>query len=457
MKSLALWTGPIFAVAIGWWAAQAELGNAAAWTAGVTFLTAFWWMTEPIPIPATSLIPIAVLPLVSVLTPQEVGAAYGNEMILLLTGGFMLSKAMEKSGTHRRIALGMVRAFGGESGRRLVLGFLVASASLSMWISNSATTLMLLPIVLAVVEKVTDQKLTMALLLSIAYGASIGGIGTPVGTPPNLIFMQAYKIETGSEISFIQWMSWSMPMLVVMLPLSWLWLARNVQATDKIVMPEVGPWRPEEARTLTVFGITALLWITRIEPLGGWSGLLGLPQASDADVAFLAVVAMFIIPNGKGAKLLDWPTVATIPWGVLLLFCGGVVIADAFLKSGLSRAIGESMAGLQGLPLPLLIGFVCLSTTFVSELTNNTALANLMMPVMAATAVACDVEFVALMFPATIAASYAFMLPAGTAPNAIVFGTDRMTVRQMAWEGLVLNLIGVVVVTTMSIWLFAWK
>jgi sodium-dependent dicarboxylate transporter 2/3/5 len=442
---------------MGWWVMHTGLGSAAAWTAGVTFLTAFWWMTEPIPIPATSLIPIAVLPLVSVLTPTEVGSAYGNEMILLLTGGFMLSKAMERSGTHRRIALGMVRAFGGESGRRLVLGFLVAAASLSMWISNSATTLMLLPIVLAVVEKVTDPKLTVALLLSIAFGASIGGIGTPVGTPPNLIFMQAYKIETGQEISFIQWMSWALPMLLVMLPLSWLWLSRNVKATERIEMPEVGPWRPEEVRTLSIFAATAILWITRIEPFGGWSGLFNLPQANDASVAFLAVVAMFIIPNGRGEKLLDWPTVAKIPWGVLLLFCGGVVIADAFLKSGLSKAIGHSMASLEGLPLPVLIGFVCLSTTFVSELTNNTALANLMMPVMAATAAACGVEMIALMFPATIAASYAFMLPAGTAPNAIVFGTDQMTVRQMAWEGFVLNLIGVVVVTVMSVWLFAWK
>lgn len=457
MKQIALWLGPPLGAIVGLWVAQAGLGSAAAWTAGVTFLTAFWWMTEPIPIPVTSLIPIAVLPLVSVLTSTEVGAAYGNEMILLLTGGFMLSKAMERSGTHRRIALGMVRAFGGESGRRLVLGFLVASASLSMWISNSATTLMLLPIVLAVVEKVTDQKLAVALLLAIAYGASIGGIGTPVGTPPNLIFMQAYKIETGKEISFIQWMTWSIPILLIMLPLSWLWLARNVKATERIEMPTVGPWRPEEVRTLTIFATTAFLWITRVEPFGGWSGLFNLPQANDASVAFLAVVAMFIIPNGKGEKLLDWPTVAKIPWGVLLLFCGGMVMADAFLKSGLSKAVGDSLAGLEGLPLPLLICLVCVLTTFVSELTNNTALANLMMPVMAAMAVACDVESIALMFPATIAASYAFMMPAGTAPNAIVFGTDRMTVRQMAWEGFGLNLIGVVVVTVMSVWLFAWK
>jgi sodium-dependent dicarboxylate transporter 2/3/5 len=182
---------------------------------------------------------------------------------------------------------------------------------------------------------------------------------------------------------------------------------------------------------------------------------LNLPNANDASVAFLAVIAMFLIPNGRGERLLDWPTTSRIPWGVLLLFSGGVVIADAFTKSGLSNAIGESLANLQGLPVPLLIGLVCLMTTFASELTNNTALANLLMPIMAPMALACDVEPKVLMVPTTIAASYAFMLPAGTAPNAIVFGTDRISVRQMAYEGFVLNLIGVVVVTVISTWLFA--
>jgi sodium-dependent dicarboxylate transporter 2/3/5 len=456
MKRVALWLGPILAIAIGLWTYQSGLGNAAAWTAGITFLTALWWIMEPIPIAATSLIPIAMLPLVGALTSQQVAGAYGHEMILLLTGGFMLSKAMERSGTHRRIALGMVQFLGGESGRRLVLGFLCASVALSMWISNSATTLMLLPIVLAVVEKVSDRKLTIALLLAIAYGASIGGIGTPVGTPPNLIFMQNYEETTGKEISFLTWMSWSLPILVVMLPLTWLWLARNVGATEKITMPEVGPWRAEEVRTLAVFATTALLWITRVEPWSGWSGWLNLPNANEASIAFLGVIAMFLIPNGKGGKLLDWPTTVQIPWGVLLLFSGGVVIAEAFAQSGLSDAIGRSLTGLHHLPVPVLIFVVCLFTTFASELTNNTALANLLMPVMAALAEPCGVEHKVLMFPAAIAASYAFMMPAGTAPNAIVFGTDRITVREMAFEGFMLNLIGVVVVTVASCVLF-WR
>lgn len=454
MKKIALWLGPLLGALVGWWVVQLGLGSAAAWTAGITVLTAMWWVCEPIPIAAASLIPLAVFPTAGVLTSKEVGAAYGNEMILLLAGGFMLSKAMERSGTHRRIALNMVRVLGGESGRRLVLGFLVASASLSMWISNSATALMLLPIVLAVVEKVTDKKLTVALLLAIAYGASIGGVGTPVGTPPNLIFMENYEKATGHEVSFVQWMSWTVPMLVVMLPLTWLWLARGVRATERIVLPEVGRWRVEEIRTMIVFGITAALWITRLEPWGGWSGLLDLPGASEASVALLAVVVLFLIPNGNGGKLLDWPTASQIPWGVLLLFSSGVVIAEAFMKTGLSKAIGDSLVGVDTLPTPLLIALVSFATSFASEVTSNTALATLMMPIMAAMSDAFHLDHRVLMVPTAIAASYAFMLPAGTPPNVIIFGTEKITVREMAYEGFVLNLIGVVVITAVSTWLF---
>ncbi len=454
MKSFSLWVGPILAALLGWWVVGQGLGGAAAWTAGVTFLTALWWVFEPIPIPATSLIPLAMLPLVGVLTAEEVGAAYGNEMILLLMGGFMLSKAMERSGTHRRIALGMVRILGGESGRRLVLGFLVASATLSMWISNSATALMLLPIVLAVVEKVSDTRLTLALLLAIAYGASIGGIGTPIGTPPNLIFMQNYETFARKELSFLEWMSWSLPIVAVMLPLAWLWLARGIRLGEKIELPEVGAWRAEERRTLAVFAMTALLWITRIEPWGGWQGLFNLPGANEASVALLAVVSMFLIPNGKGERLLDWHTAVRIPWGVLLLFSSGIVIADAFIKSGLSETIGQGLANLTTLPTLVMIGLLCLVVTFLTEVTSNTAIAVLMMPILAATAEAADMDYRLLMVPAAITASFAFMLPVATAPNAVAFSSDRITVKQMAREGFVLNLIGITVVSLYCTWLF---
>lgn len=447
MKRLVLLLGPLVGLAVGVGGLFHGMSRPEAWTAGITTLTALWWVFEPIPIPATSLIPLALFPLLGILTAREVGAAYGDKMILLLTAGFMLSSAMERSGTHRRIALGMVNLLGGTSGRRLVLGFMVATASLSMWISNSATALMMLPIVLAVMEKVSDDRLSLALLLAIAYGASIGGIGTPVGTPPNLIFMQKYIAATGNEVSFLQWMTWTLPVVFIMLPVAWLWLTRRVKATERIVLPDVGTWRSEEVRTLIVFSLTALLWITRTEPWGGWSNLLQLPEASDASVALLAVVALFLIPNGKGEKLLDWPTAVSIPWGVLILFSSGIVIAEAFTKSGLSQDIGSQLTMLSNLPAPLMIGLLCLVVTFLTEVTSNTAITNLLMPILAATATATQLDPKLLMVPAALTASFAFMLPVATAPNAIVFGSERVTVREMVREGITLNLLGVLFVT----------
>jgi len=447
MKRLFLYLGPILSVSLGVGLFYSGSTAPIAWTAGVTALTAMWWVFEPIPLPATSLIPIGVLPLVGVLDHREVGAAYGNKLILLLLGGFMLSSAMAKSGAHRRIALNMVSLFGGSGGRGLVFGFMAAAAVLSMWISNMATTLMLLPIAMAVLEKVTDHRMRTALLLGIAYSASVGGVGTPVGTPPNLIFLENYHLITGTEPTFLQWMSWTLPVVFVMVPLVGLWLTRKLQPQATIEMPEVGKWRPEEVRTLIVFAITALLWITRKEPFDGWSNLVDLPSASDASVALVAVVAMFLIPNGKGGRLLDWETAGRIPWGILLLFGAGMVIAEAFKSSGLSESLGSALTGLGQLPTLFMMAALCLAITFLTEVTSNTATTTLLMPILGAAAVSSGIEPKIIMVPATISASFAFMLPAATGPNAVIFGSEQLTVREMAREGVVLNLIGVVVVT----------
>ena len=251
-------------------------GDNVAWTAGVVVLCASWWIFEPIPIPVTSLIPLAVFPLVGVLDADQIGQAYGHPLVLLMMGGFMLSMAMERSGAHRRIALTMVHAFGGRSGgRQLVFGFMAASAFLSMWISNAATVLMLLPIVTAVLEKSTSSHLRTCLLLGVAYAASVGGIGTPIGTPPNLIFMTIYVENAGGvEPSFATWMSWALPIMLIMLPLIGLWLTRGLIPEGGLQMPDVGKWRYEEVATLVVFVVTAALWITRKGPYGGWSAWL---------------------------------------------------------------------------------------------------------------------------------------------------------------------------------------
>lgn len=448
MRNTALWLGPSLAIAAALGFSAAGHGQDMAIVGFVAVLCVIWWVFEPIPIPVTSLLPLAILPLTGVLTPAEVGQAYGSPLILLLLGGFLLSKAMEHSGAHRRIALGMVNLFGASSGRRLVMGFMAAAAVLSMWISNTATTLMLLPVALAVLDA-TDQRdrLAVPLLLGIAYAASVGGIGTPIGTPPNLIFMQVYENTTGQAISFTRWMSWALPVVVVMVPCMALMLTRNLGGSLSVQLPEIGAWRTEERRVMIVFGLTALAWITRGEPFGGWKTWLHLPQANDASVALLAVVVMFLTPNGRGQRLLTWERAVTIPWGVLLLFSGGICLAKGFVNSGLSALLGAWLSGMTLIPLYALVLLVCLVVTFMTETTSNTASTTLLMPVLAAAALAAGIAPELIMVPAAMSASCAFMLPVATAPNSVVFGSGLVTTARMAREGVALNFLGAAVIS----------
>ncbi len=453
LRRMAFLAGPLVALIMVVYLRGRGLSPDIAMTASVTLWCVVWWVFEPVPIPVTSLLPLALLPLFGVLTPAQVGAAYGSPLILLLLGGFILSRAMEHSGAHRRIALNMVRLFGAQSDRRLVFGFMAAAAVLSMWISNTATTLMLLPVALAVLEKANSNRLAIPLLLGIAYAASVGGIGTPIGTPPNLVFMQVYEETTGNAVTFTQWMAWGVPVVLCMLPLMALWLTRGLAGGSGVEVPEVGPWRPEEKRVMWVFALTALAWVTRATPFGGWSAWLGLPGANDASVALLAVVVMFSVPNGRGGRLLDWETAVTIPWGVLLLFSGGICLAKAFVTSGLSPLMGEWLTTLSDLPLWLLIGVICLVVTFLTETTSNTASTTLLMPILAAAALSAGIAPELLMVPAAMTASCAFMLPVATAPNSVVYGSGRIPIQRMAREGVVLNLVGVLIVSQCCYWL----
>jgi|TARA_B110000483_G_scaffold42645_1_gene53095 sodium-dependent dicarboxylate transporter 2/3/5 len=446
---IGLTLGPLLA-AVAFFTLQSFAWEASAcWTAAVAVICAVWWIFEPIPIPATSLIPLATLPIIGVLTPAQVGESYGSPLVLLLMGGFILSTAMEKSGAHRRVALGMVNLFGGNSSRRLVFGFMAAAAVLSMWISNTATTLMLLPVALAVIERSDDDNLAIPLLLGIAYAASVGGIGTPIGTPPNLIFREIYQQNTGIEIGFLTWMSWGVPVVLIFVPIIALWLTRRLNHQGHVDMPKVGAWQTEERRVFIVFTLTALAWVTRSQPFGGWKTWLEVPGANDASVALLAVVAMFLIPNGKGSRLLDWETASRIPWGMLILFGGGIAIAKAFVISGMSAALGNALAGIAGWPILAMIAVICLCITFLTEMTSNTATTTLMMPILAAAAIAAGIAPEVLMVPAAMSASCAFMLPVATAPNTIVFSTGRFTTSLMAREGAALNFVGVVVISVM--------
>lgn len=458
MNNAALWAGPLLAALAAFLCLSVGYDEAKAIVAFVAVLCVVWWVFEPVPIPVTSLTPLAILPLMGVLTPAEVGQAYGSPLILLLLGGFLLSKAMEHSGAHRRIALGMVRLFGASSGRRLVMGFMAAAAVLSMWISNTATTLMLLPVALAVLDATDDkERLAAPLLLGIAYAASVGGIGTPIGTPPNLIFMQVYEETTGSTVSFSQWMSWAVPVVIILVPLMALSLTRNVTGALSVEVPRVGPWQPNEKRVMFVFALTALAWVTRSEPFGGWRTWLDLPTANDASVALLSVVVMFLVPSGRGdgERLLTWERASTIPWGVLLLFSGGICLAKGFVSSGLSDLLGQWLAGFTQMPVLALLLLVCLVVTFMTETTSNTASTTLLMPVLAAAALAAGIEPAVIMVPAAMSASCAFMLPVATAPNSVVFGSGLLTTARMAREGFALNLAGACVISVMCFLLVA--
>ena len=421
-------------------------------TAAITLLTVIWWITEALPIPATSLVPFVLLPLFGVADHKLVASSLGSHVILLLMGAFMLSKALEKSGAHERLALYMLRLVGVQSGRRLVLGFMLAAGLLSMWISNTATTLMMLPIALAILSRVDNQRLTVALVLGIAYAASLGGVGSPIGTPPNVIFMGIYEEVTGSEFSFLSWLEIGLPVVLVTLPIMALWLTRNIHLEKSIEPPTVGAWRTEEVRTLLVFAVAILFWVTRNEPFGGWSGLLGVEGAGDSTVAVGAVVLMFLVPNGRGGRLLDWQTAENIPWGMLLLFAGGIAIAKGFAASGLSDMLGNGLSFLTAMPLWLMLVLLCLSVTFLTEITSNTATATLLMPILAVAAESAGFDPMVLMIPAAMCASCAFMLPVATAPNAIAYGTGVVRIQDMVREGAVLSVLASLIIAGMS-WL----
>ena len=441
----ALLAGPLAAAAAYALLLASGAPHPLAFTAALTLWCALWWMLEPVAGAVTALLPLALLPLAGVLDARQVAQSYGHELILLLGGGFMLSKALERSGAHRRLALGMVRAFGARSGRSLLWGFVFAAGLTSQWISNTATTLMLVPVALAITAHAPDRRLHAPLVLGVAYGASIGGLGTPIGTPPNLVFMEVYAQATGTRYGFLDWMRVGIPVVALLLPLCAWWLGRGLGGVGPARVPEAGPWTPAERRVLLVFGLTALAWITRGEPFGGWSAWLGLPGANDAAVALLAVALLCALPDGRGSRLLDWETAERIPWGALVLFGGGIALATAFEASGLSAALARQLTGLAALPVPLLLLGLVAGVVALSEIASNTATAVLLMPVLAATAQAIGVDPALLMFPAVLAASIGFMLPVATAPNAIAYGAGGVDARAMLRAGAGLDLIGVAV------------
>ncbi|MEX0614189.1 MAG: SLC13 family permease [Pirellulales bacterium] len=436
---------------------QIGLPAAQSWTAAVTVLCMTWWVLEALPSAATALVPLVVFPFAGVLKERQVAAAYGDPVILLFMGAFMASKAVEHWGAHRRIAHALMARIGSTSGPRILLALMLATTLCSFWINNTAIALMMMPVALAALEHDKSGKLAVPLLLGVAYCASIGGIATPIGTAPNGVFQFNYQEVTGQTIPFHEWIIVGSVVTFLMMGAAWAVLSWGVRGVPAVHIPAGGQWTAAQIRTLIVFGLAALAWITREVPFGGWSNLL--PHTFDANegdmcVAVAAALFMFFIPSGEkdGGRLLDWKTAASIPWGVLILFGGGIAIASAFKSSGLSEIIGQTVTGIQDWPLLALIAVLCLVTTFLSEVTSNTATANILMPILAAAAIANGMEPALLMFPATLSNSLAFMIPVGTPPNAIAYGSGHVRIIDMVRYGFVLNLIGVVIVT-----LVCWK
>jgi len=448
--------GPLIAACLYALMSYYGVAPAASTTASITLLTAWWWATEALPVPATSLMPFALFPLAGVIDHKTAASGMGSHIILLMLGGFLMAKALERSGAHKRFAISILRAVGADSVKRLIAAFMLTAAFLSMWISNTATCLMLMPIVLACLKQVNMPNLTAPLVISVAYACSIGGIATLVGTPPNVIFAGIYEEAAGKEFGFLDWMTIGVPVVLVILPITWAWLSRNVSGGCNVSLPEIGKWTKDEKRVVTVFALIVFLWVFRSQPFGGWTNAIGISGIGDATVAMLGALLMFVVRSEKGDGLLDWPTATTIPWGILLMFGAGITIAKAFFASGLAELIGGGLSGVvASLPMYLVILLICLSITFFTEVNSNLATTTLVLPILAATASSTNIPLELLMIPATISASCAFMLPVATAPNAIAYATEQISIKEMMREGFMLNVVLALVISGLCFLLLA--
>ncbi|MFA9517922.1 DASS family sodium-coupled anion symporter [Halopenitus sp. H-Gu1] len=481
-RKVGLLFGPIAFVLVLAAPTPADLSMAGQTVGAVAAWMAIWWVCEAVPIPVTALLPLFLFPLTGAVDPTTASAPYANRLVFLFLGGFLLAVAIERWGLHRRIAL-LTIALVGTSPRRIVLGFMAATAFLSMWVSNTATAMLMTPIGLAVVHQTADLvrqseldvptergefRFGTTLMLSIAYAASIGGVGTLIGSPPNIIFAGFVASTYGQDISFAQWMAYGVPIAVIGVVVCWFYLTRGVLQHDLDALPDetdvirdrreaLGPMTHPEKLVVVVFGAVAFGWLTRrmlLEPY--------VPMIDDASIAILGGVLLFVIPvrddDGEFTFLLDWTTAVTLPWGVILLFGGGLSLAAAVEDSGLGEWIGSQLFVFEGMGLLWIVLGVSLLAVFLTEVTSNTAMTAMLVPILGALAVGLSVHPYALMVAATTVASLAFMLPVATPPNAVVFGSGYLTVPQMAIVGFLLNLIGVLLVVVFVLgWLpIAW-
>lgn len=435
-----------------------------------TLWIAAWWFTEALPIPATSLLPLVLFPLLGLGDAGSVSRQYAHELVFLFLGGLLLAVAMERTGLHQRVAMRIIRIFG--NGRRaLVLGFMVATATMSMWISNTATTVMLLPVALAVLSSIPDEEgdgvdraFPVALLLGIAYAANIGGLGTPIGSPPNLFFQSIYRDKTGLEVSFLEWMGYGVPLIAVLLPLTWLYLVRAIPrgGTRRVELPRFGALTREQWTVMVVFFSAAGLWITRGDfgDVRGWGSRLAESgiKIEDSTVAIAAALVLFVAPASGTGRILDWSVAPRLPWGILILLGAGFAISAAFDVSGLTLWIGLQIEGFGRLDwnatllLFAMLTAVVAVSILVTEFASNTASANILLPILFGVSAVLGPERFPpdlLMISSALACTTGFAMPAGTPPNAIVFATERISIGRFVRIGLVVDLLGLVLIVAL--------
>lgn len=470
-KRLYVLLGPVVFLAALWGIPLDGTNPAAGRTLAVGALMAFYWITDAIPLSVTAMIPVVLFPLLGIMKGRDVAPLYFNDVIFLFLGGFIVALAMERWNLHKRIALRIILAAGGGQGR-LMLGFMAGAWFLSMWMSNTATAMMIVPIVLALLLKLEEgpnrgvRRFQTALLLGVAYASSIGGMATLIGTPPNLAFAKIFAISfpEGPEMTFVRWAAFAAPFSLCFIILTYAYLRflflRGVVLTIDSSMlakeyEDLDKPSYEEKVVFAAFLALALLWMTRSNvdigsvTVPGWSSLLGDPSfVDDGTVAVLVSIGLFLIPaRSDSGAIMDWETAKKLPWHIVLLFGGGFALANGFHDSGLSAILGEKLSAIQGLPPVLILLCVCTLVTFLTELTSNTATTQVVLPIIAALSAVVRIHPLYLMVPATISASCAFMLPVATPPNAIIFGTNRLLASDMAKTGFFLNLLGIVLVT----------
>jgi sodium-dependent dicarboxylate transporter 2/3/5 len=440
-----------------------SMSFAGAVVASVTIWMAVWWVSEAIPISATALLPIVLFPAFGAMKVGDVTAQYGHHIVFLMLGGFFIAIAMEKWNLHKRIALFVVHIIG-IGPRRIIAGFMVATAFLSAWISNTSTAMVMMPIGTAVIANIStkdsDKNFNIALMLSIAYAASIGGMATLVGTPPNLIFAGIYQSMFGVQVNFFEWAYFGFPLAAVLLFITWFYLTHicyriqkdEIPGSGEVIRTQMagqGKITREEKHVLLVFGFVALSWMTR--------GLLWgeyLPQVSDASIAVAGALLLFLIPARKEPSLLSWEDTAKVPWGVAILMGGGFAIALGFAQTGLAEWVSQSFNFMAVMPVFLLILGTVAITKIFTEITSNTATATILMPIAASIAVSLNISPFGIMAAVAISSSLAFMMPVATPPNAIVFGSGYVTIHQMARAGLWLNLFTIVIVALFAFFMF---